>query len=466
MPRHFSTDDIDSGQESSTWKVRSSSIANAEGLYVERRLNMEREAQRRLREASGKAMKMRYVRELSTSSMIRFIRRITIDMSYTFDHWHSHHHWARHLKLWVGLNENVFHAASSRRLVFPDLALIGVTSLVLCYYKVYAWLWVPVEAFTVTSMALGLLVTFKTQTGYNRYKLGRQLWANLISESRATTSRILTRVPTAAGHDSLEVRMAQKRAIKLVRTFALTMKYHLTQDGCNPHVKMYRKDEPEVDVDADIIWALRAELEQIWNPRVDEERAFVRRLLNEEVVNRPLYVIHELGYINGAVFCHPQHGGLDGPAATEMDRSITSFSNTLATCERILRTPIYTPYTKFTSRFLHLWCNALPMALFPLVGPVGTPPLTVAIAFLLFGIEDIGMRVEQPFDILPLWQYCEAVDESCEQILMQNGLLSGRSLLEDEESEEDLGDDFSDLPMFAARRGRDQRGLIRSIDCP
>jgi len=61
--------------------------------------------------------------------------------------------------------------------------------------------------------------------------------------------------------------------------------------------------------------------------------------------------------------------------------------------------------------------------MYPVVGPVGTIPSTVLISFLMLGIDDIGCRVEQPFDNLPLWQYCQCIDDSCEQLLRMSKML-------------------------------------------
>ena len=41
-----------------------------------------------------------------------------------------------------------------------------------------------------------------------------------------------------------------------------------------------------------------------------------------------------------------------------------------------------------------IWLSCLPLGLWPVVG-WGTVPLTVAIAFLLLGIEEIGVAVEE-----------------------------------------------------------------------
>ena len=56
----------------------------------------------------------------------------------------------------------------------------------------------------------------------------------------------------------------------------------------------------------------------------------------------------------------------------QIDERLFALANVLGGCERLLRTPIYTPYVRHLSRFLSLWCCALPLAMYPLVGPYGT----------------------------------------------------------------------------------------------
>ncbi|CAE8693184.1 unnamed protein product, partial [Polarella glacialis] len=198
----------------------------------------------------------------------------------------------------------------------------------------------------------------------------------------------------------------------------------------------------DAEIRAATSWALRAELQQIWDMADKEDRGFVQRLMADEVGNRPLHVLHELGHINAQVFCKPSLGGLDGPAGTEIDRSLSRFQDVLGACEKILRTPIYTPYTRFTSRYLWLWCNALPLAMFPIVGPAGTVPVSLIISFFMLGIEDIGSRVEQPFNVMPLWQYCQTVDQSCIQLVRHNEILLNKP-----RAASSLCDDYSDYDV-------------------
>lgn len=361
-----------------------------------------------------------------------------------------------------------------RRLLFPDLALVGVTSSLLSYYNYFlatsggvikplgyslclqnGLLCLPLECFTITSVALGLLATFKTQTCYNRFIEGRNLWGQLINESRAFGSRVLSRVSTSARQDAhvlqshqrglqqekIVVDRAKQCALKLIRTFPVTLKYHLTEDGCNPHIEI-GAHMPEADVRAAVAVALRAELSLIWSSDSTEECDIVERIMSQEVANRPLQVLHELSFINGSVFSQPHLGGLDHVASTEVDRSLTTYHNVLGACEKILRTPVYTPYTKFTSRFLWLWCNSLPLALYPLLGPLGTAPVSLLISFFMLGIEDIGSRVEQPFDVMPLWQYCTTIEQSCVQLEKLHQMMAQPPVAEEQPDQED--DDSAD----------------------
>lgn len=383
---------------------------------------------RRLAKATATSMAMPYFRGEYYNAVQKWFRQISVDVSYDFRRWRSHQSPWRNAKLWSP--RRIVGSDNIRRLVFPDLTAVCVVSSSVCYYNAFGTQWfggeilyLPFECFSLTSVALGLLVTFKTQTSYARFIEGRSLWGLTINESRALSSRILSRMNAATVSDDgkLVVQIAQQHAVKLVRSFAFTLKYHLTEDGCNPHISIKPDSkDPEVQRAQDaqlkeaLSIALKAELYQIWDINDAEERAFVDRI--HEASNRPLQVLHEISLINGEVFANPNLGNLDHPCSTEMDRSIRIFHNILGACEKILRTPIYSPYSKFTCRFLTVWCSTLPLALYPILG-LGTVPASITISFFMLGIEDIGSRVEQPFNCMPLWQYCQTVDTSCIQIV-------------------------------------------------
>ncbi len=99
-----------------------------------------------------------------------------------------------------------------------------------------------------------------------------------------------------------------------------------------------------------------------------------------------------------------------------MDENITTFSDFLGASERILRTPIPLSYTRHTTRFLFLWLTFLPLSIYKLCG-WATIPTTLIIAFVLLGIEEIGVIKEEPFSVLPLEKYTREVEKDVRDMM-------------------------------------------------
>jgi ion channel-forming bestrophin family protein len=92
-------------------------------------------------------------------------------------------------------------------------------------------------------------------------------------------------------------------------------------------------------------------------------------------------------------------------AQLALQEQVTLFVNMAGGCERIQRTPIPSAYTRHTSRFLLTYVLLAPLQLWPALG-WATPAVAPAIAFLLLGVENIGVQIEEPFRVLPLDAIC------------------------------------------------------------
>jgi predicted membrane chloride channel (bestrophin family) len=118
--------------------------------------------------------------------------------------------------------------------------------------------------------------------------------------------------------------------------------------------------------------------------------------------HRPNYVLQVLAQLIKEADC--------GTAATaRMDDNLTAFEDVLGGCERILKTPVPLSYTRHTSRFLMIWLTLLPFSLYKTAG-LATVPVSMLIAFLLLGIEEIGVSIEGAlgFFLLFFW-FCVLV---------------------------------------------------------
>ena len=94
--------------------------------------------------------------------------------------------------------------------------------------------------------------------------------------------------------------------------------------------------------------------------------------------------------------------------------------DTLGNCERILKTPIPLAYAIHLKQLLLLYCLALP---FQMVRDLtwGTGPVVALISFTLFGIEEIGIEIENPFghdaNDLPLDNICAVMQRNIDDLI-------------------------------------------------
>mmetsp|Transcript_13690 Transcript_13690/g.49796 ORF Transcript_13690/g.49796 Transcript_13690/m.49796 type:complete len:141 (-) Transcript_13690:92-514(-) len=88
---------------------------------------------------------------------------------------------------------------------------------------------------------------------------------------------------------------------------------------------------------------------------------------------------------------------------------LNSMGGVIGGCERLLSTPMPLSYTRHTTRTMMVFLMTLPFALWPLMG-WATVPCIFLITFILIGIEETGVEIEEPFCILPLHALCEAAE--------------------------------------------------------
>ena len=130
--------------------------------------------------------------------------------------------------------------------------------------------------------------------------------------------------------------------------------------------------------------------------------------------------------------------GLPTELVLRMDENVSKLVNAVSACDRILNTPIPISYTRHTSRFLvslasclahecvsqafylvlgssclsqMVWLACLPFSLWQYCG-WAMVPIAGAISFVLLGIEEIGVYIEEPFSLLPLESLCEKLVDS------------------------------------------------------
>ncbi|DBA73418.1 hypothetical protein WJX77_011203 [Trebouxia sp. C0004] len=303
---------------------------------------------------------------------------------FNFKNWAAHRstkRYSRHLLTILG-------SRIVRGLLQPLLIVTAVSSIVAIYETLlesgFLALGAPslsIEAtapFSLTSFALSLLLVFRTNTSYARWQEARSIWGGVTNRSRDIFRQALTFVP---GNESELVDMFKRWSI----AYSKTLMCHLREEG---------------DVEA--------ELEAVLQP---EELAL---LLASK--HRPNYVLQILsGLVESSCIVSPER--------FRMDQNITFFMDAQGSCERILKTPIPLSYTRHTSRFLVIWLGLMPLTLWKSCR-WAMIPVSAIIAFLLLGIEEIGVQIEEPFGILPLENICETIETNLNEMAENNSGVS------------------------------------------
>ena len=261
--------------------------------------------------------------------------------------------------------------------ILPRVLLCGGFGVFISLLHFFKWpVSLPTLSSIVPSIVLGLLLVFRTNTAYDRFWEGRKFWGMLINNVRNLARRIWVAIEEKDPQD-IELK---KSALRLLPAFAVAMKLHLRQEAVNPEL------EPLMSP------AQYQKLKSMNNPPL-EIAFWIEDYLHEQYERNCLDVYQLIG----------------------MKDLINSMIDVLGGCERILKTPIPLAYAIHLKQLLLLYCLALP---FQMVNDLawGTGPVVALISFTLFGIEEIGIEIENPFqhdtNDLPLDSICATMQRN------------------------------------------------------
>ena len=321
------------------------------------------------------------------------------DNNFGFEQWKLHRSRWRHLRHLLLFPKS----ATLNRLLFPDLCALGVVSGGLSYANATVFASTPLSfpalPFQLTATALGLLLVFRTNQSNGRFYDARLAWGQIIASSRT-----VARISTNAFGSSHPMEVGKIKS--LLQALPRTMIFHLTSDGDLSLDKSSSSCDETSSLDFQLGMRMR---DLLGDPLADD-------LMKAK--HRPLWVLNELSKCINSLITEKETSVV---AHHRIESEIAEFEKALGVCERVLLTPIPTSYTRHTSRFLTTWVTLLPFALWPHCGVWGTVPASLCVGFAMIAIEDIGVTLEDPQDILPLWRYCDAVDNAVAQYSLASG---------------------------------------------
>ncbi|KAK2589467.1 hypothetical protein QQS21_012858 [Conoideocrella luteorostrata] len=347
---------------------------------------------------------------------LAFQRRSSLDID---DYFTGPRDIAKHSKWPIFLQ---MHGSILPKLVLPLLFIAGwSTAITVIHQKVYE-LAVNSLLLTILGFVVGLGLSFRNATAYERYAEGRKYWAMLV-----LGSQVLGRVFWIHGLDRPDVDpresvLKKLSSMNLLVAFAVALKHSLRFEPYTAypdlqnlvgHLTTFAKDA--TDEDASSITVPKKNFFKgvgeylgvsfaASNPRKTLKRA------TRPLGNLPLEILNHIAVTIDHMVRNDQ---LKVPMQQTLAYNNLSVLNDVMTgCERVLNTPLPIAYTIAISQITWLYVVLLP---FQLVGPLKwiAIPATIAAAYIILGLLYIGREVENPFgqDVndLPLDGYCEQI---------------------------------------------------------
>lgn len=284
--------------------------------------------------------------------------------------------WDSHISTWRYVRHIMtWHLSSTARVIVPVVATFTAWAAFVCLAEPAFGikLTMTMAPLTLVSSALALLLTLRTNQSLTRLLEARLAWGKAVLHARILAGMLLTRVcpvnPSAAFLCG-----------RLLSTVGWSLRSSLLG--------------PSVDRDA---------LDSLLPPEEAEWIASQRKP-SLAALDRVGYIMRELS-LDTAYSSRP----LAAEAHRVILEELVNLDGVVGICERILSSPVPPTYTRFTSRMLVLWLACIPLAL---KGMHLSPPTvifgTFLTAYIMIGIDEIAIEIEEPMRLLPLNQICNA----------------------------------------------------------
>ncbi|OJI99030.1 hypothetical protein ASPVEDRAFT_496712 [Aspergillus versicolor CBS 583.65] len=313
------------------------------------------------------------------------------------------------------------HGSISPKLILPIAFIAGWSSCItlICHF-VYD-ISVDNILLTVLGFVVGLSLSFRSSTAYERWADGRKYWSLLIQTSRNLSRTIW--VNTSEREDEEEGKedlLRKLTAINLIIAFAIALKHKLRFEpdvgyedlaGLVGYLDTFAKEAHDRQV-------LQPKRKTLWKAAgeylgVSFAESNPRKLIKRSkkpLGHLPLEILNHISaYIDSVI----NNGTLS--ISLHQSQAITylaQMNEVVTGTERVLDTPLPAAYSIAIAQIAWIYVLVLPFQLYDSLGWVTIPGSIVA-AYIILGLATIGSEIENPFghDVndLPLDTYCRQI---------------------------------------------------------
>ena len=283
-----------------------------------------------------------------------------------------------HVRYWKHVR--TWSQSTSAHKILPAVALSTVYSLCMALFLKYA----KIRSFHIgtsvikgssaamaaLSAPLALLLTLRANASLGRLNEARLSWGRLILRGRNLAA--LLRVYVLPFHPAEAI-----LAARYLSVLGWSMKAYVRNESYKTQRQVYN--------------IMLGPQETQW-------------LLAQEALPPPLAILLRVRQIVADVSLNNDNPNFFVPHSA-MDKAIDDLDSVLGCCQRLLTSPIPPTYSRHLSRIMVMYLCLLPFAFVAGGTPsFGTAVASALVSYVIIGIDEIGMEMENPFPLLPLQQ--------------------------------------------------------------
>lgn len=218
-----------------------------------------------------------------------------------------------------------------------------------------------VAVFGMLGTVLAIIIGFRTNASYDRYREGRMLWGELLAAIRSLARSLEGQIDAPRFDQETPERRLLCRMIALLHALRHSLR------GTDAREDLEAWIDPES------------------TDTVMTERLSAARLLDE--ASRELHTL-------------AAGGRLTDYARVTLQQDLAHIQRQISACERLQTTPIPFAYSLLVHRTISVYLLLLPFGVVDSCGAM-TPVISLVMAYTFFGLEAVGSQIEEPFGLLP-----------------------------------------------------------------
>lgn len=262
------------------------------------------------------------------------------------------------------------------KLVFIAFLYACFVSLLQSYFL---WVSIPISPFEYAGLAMGLILVFRINAGYDRWWEARKLWGNLVNNCRNLAIACTSYV-------KYDNKADVERLLNYITALPFLMKNNLRQDES-----------------------------------IEEMKHLLDHEMHQELIqikHKPIYMSQKIGQMLSSLM---DSGQLTQLAFLKMEQYRATIIDCQGACERILKTPMPFVMAIKSRRFILLFLLMLPIALAEHSLSVNLV-VTTLVSYALFSLDQIGIELQNPFSKanlshLPLDSICHTIENNIKGML-------------------------------------------------